>query len=253
MAHARTKLQQLFIREQRVEIPTGEVDEDGNEEVLVFYARKMNPLQQENARRAADAARVHMQRIADRPDDPDYDVMEAAVDEISDLSMFIAEVEIARDKEKMEQELSEEEEWAQDNYYQSLIDAWTDDMRRDFAENLDEDRKPETKKIWAEMKRFNDILQDKIKRRRTNRAAEVEDWPLEKQRYEVLKILLEQQASQEWLRVFNTHRLMYGIVDEDKNRIFESEEDVWSTPAEAQRIFRQAIEEVTLPVTEVKS
>lgn len=253
MSFARAALQDLFIKEAKVEIPRPP-DEDGNErEPIVFYARKMNPMQQESASRKASAAQIHMRRLQSRPDDEDYVVIDDAIDEIEDLSRFIAEVEIARERDKAEQELAEEDEWANDNYYQSLIDAWTPELKRDFAENDEEDRKPETKKIWAELKRFNTELESLLKQRRTRRMAEIEEMPVEEQRKIAFKFLLEQQCNAEWLRVFNVWRIVYGIVDEDKNPVFENEEQVMSAPAEAQRIFRRALDELAISVTDVKS
>ena len=91
------------------------------------------------------------------------------------------------------------------------------------------------------------------KKHRTRRAAEIEELPEEKQREMVFQVLLEQQTNTEWLRVFNVWRMVYGIVDEDKNPLFENEEDVMTCPAEAQAIFRRALDALALPVTEVKS
>jgi len=269
MSFARALLQDLYIKEALVEIPrpaepeldeegSPVLDDDGNavmvdQDPIVFYARKMNPLQQESAARRASAAQIHMRRLVFRPDDPDYSIMESAVDEIEDLSMFVARVESNNDTDKMQQELSEEDEWAKDNYYQSLIDAWTPKMKRDWTENTEEERDPESKRIWAELKRFDDILEDKMKSRRTNRAAEVEAKPEEEQRKLVFKILLEQQCNGEWMRVFNLWRQIYGIVDKNKDRVFEDEDDAMSSPIEAQRIFRQALDRITLSVTDVKS
>jgi mRNA-degrading endonuclease RelE of RelBE toxin-antitoxin system len=253
VSYARAALQDLYIKEARVEIPRPP-DEEGNErDPIVFYARKMNPLQQESASRKASAAQIHMRRLQSRPDDPDYIVVDDAIDEIEDLSRFIAEVETGRERDKAEQELAEEDEWSKDNYYQSLIDAWTPERQRDFTENADEDREPETKKIWAEMKRFENELESLLKQRRTKRMAEVEELPLAEQRKIAFKFLLEQQCNTEWLRVFNIWRIIYGIVDEDKNPVFKDEDDVMSAPAEAQRIFRRALDELSLSVTEVKS
>lgn len=253
MSFARAALQDLFIRDARVEIPRPP-DEEGNvQEPIIFYARKMNPLQQEGASRKASAAQIHMRRLQSRPDDEDYIVVDDAVDEIEDLSRFIAEVEVARERDKAEQELAEEDEWSEDNFYQSLIDAWTPERKRDFSENAEEDRQPETRKIWADLKRFNDELEALLKQRRTKRMAEVEEMPVAEQRKIAFKFLLEQQCNTEWLRVFNVWRIIHGIVDEEKNPVFETEDDVLSCPAEAQRIFRRALDELAISVTEVKS
>jgi len=268
MSFARTQLQELFIKEARVEIPRPEepvLDADGNPKLdenenpimkdpgpIVFYARKMNPLQQESASRMASAAQIHMRRLMFRKDDPDYLIIDEAVNEIDDISMFVALVEISREKDKMEQELSDKEEWAKDNYYQSLIDAWPA-CKRDFTENAEEDRKPETNRLWGELKRFNDELEDISKKRRQNRAAEIDAKPEEEQRRLAFEILLEQQCNTEWMRVFNVWRMIYGIVDEDKNRVFETDDDVMSTPVEAQKIFRRALDELSQSITDVKS
>lgn len=253
MSFARAALQDLFITEARVEIPRP-VNEDGTEqEPIIFYARKMNPLQQESASRKAAAAQIHLRRLMSRPDDPDYLVLDDAVDEIEDLSRFIAEIESARESDKAQQELSEEDEWAEDNYYQSLIDSWDQEKKRDFAENAEEDRQPETRKIWAELQRFNGQLEDLLKARRGKRMAEIEEMPEQAQRELAFKFLLEQQCNSEWLRVFTIWRMIYGIVDENKDPVFETEEDVLSAPAEAQRIFRQALDKVAISVTDVKS
>lgn len=269
MSHARLQLQELYIKDAKVEVPrprevkldeNGQpvLDEEGKKvlvdvEPLVFYVRKMNPLQQENAARKAHAAQVHMRNLKDRPDDPDYEVLMEAAREINDKSMFIAEYEVARDKVKAAQELSDEDEWSKDGYYQSLQDAWESEHKRNWTENKPEDRSKEAVHVFEEIQRFESQLEDKLKKRRQYRAAELEEKPEEELVQIIFDQLVEQQCNQEWMRAFNVWRMIYGVVDEEKNPLFEDEDDVRSCPIEASRIFKKALDRIQLNITDVKS
>lgn len=271
MTHSLKKLNDLYLREVKVEIPVPDspkLDENGNRLMdsegnvimeshppLVFYARKMNPLQHEKAVREVLASQIALKSLHDRPTDPDYELLYEAVDSIEEPVSFIAEVEVLRQRDKMEQELSAEDEWAEENRYQSLIDAWEGEpgYKKEVTENPDPaDRSKECNAVWEQMQKFKHQLEARMRDWRIDRIKTLEKLPKEDIRRMVFDVLLQDKISNDWIVEYNTQRMIYGIYDENRERLFETADDVKAAPREAKVLFKDALDRITLNTTEVK-
>ena len=169
---------------------------------IKLFMKKLGPLTQQKALKKANAARLKENLVMKRDDD-DEDKMDVYNDvleigERDEWITYLAEMEIAGERQFLEQELSQEDEWAEDDYLQGLLDSWDDEMQAEFDKG-EGNRSEECQQIWDEMTRFNNILESKLKKRRNKAEAELEALDDNELFDKVAKSLSERNASIAWL------------------------------------------------------
>lgn len=250
---SRSDLEMIYVTGVDFEVPN---PADENSPFKLHY-RKMNPSQQAKAAKKANAARVRMSKIVERDDDDDEKLL--MLEEVDSLGgrdgwiVFLTESEIMSDRQKVEQELSEEEEWAKDDYLQSLVDSWDVDAQLAYAKGRDQ-CDPTIVKCYDEMKRFVNLVDAALEDKRKGAARKFSSMSDEELEREILKLFVEQMAGLEFMRVLRDCQIMYGILErETKTQLYKTLEEVESIPIELYQQFVNVIGEQSIPSTELKS
>lgn len=250
MAISRHDIEELYSIGQKVNVAP-----PGHDPVTVFF-RKINSPQQQKAVRKANAARIRLMQVMNRPDTDDEKM--SIVGEVEELAredkiVYLTELQVATYRPKIEQELSEEKEWAEEGYLQSLIDAFDDEALLDYMKG-DEERSVETQELFDQMKRFTDAVDGKLEIKRGNSTKHFEAMSDDQLTMAVTKSYLEREAGIAWLRVFRDHQILFGVENlETGEKIYSSIGDIDNIPTELYQIYLGAIEETSVPVTELKS
>lgn len=234
------------------------LDPKNPENPVKVYVRKLTPTQSEVAMRKASAARAMRGRVMEFPDDNEEKILLfERVEDMGGVEEWIGHL-VARDifdiRAKIEQELSEEEEWAQEGYLQSLYDAWNDGLLKEFAEKDESERSEECTRVWNELRRFADQIEAAVEPARAKLVREYESEPAIVLRNKVAESLLSADKQVEWLRVYRLHQMLFGVQTPDtKEQVFSSIEEVDDLPIEVFRSLIQAVSDISLNVQDVKS
>jgi hypothetical protein len=250
MVISRRSLEDLYQTGEMVDVSPAQ---DGSVEVFI---RKMGPSQQQTAVRKANAARIRVKQLANREEDDDQKlVILEEVDKLTpeDQITYLTEVEIASEKEKIEQELSEEEEWAEDGRLQALVDAWEDGLLEEWLKGEGE-RSQESEDVFNEMKRFADAVEEKMKARRDNARADIEEMTEEEIYQKVLDNYIDREAGLTWIKVFREYQILFGVEDpETHEKIYDNIEQVEMLPNELWAHYLAGIDRLTVPSLDLKS
>ena len=154
--------------------------------------------------------------------------------------------------------MSEEGEWAEDDYLQSLVDAWDLETQLQYtsakAEDEDAVVDPEVEEIYKEIKRFNDELDEKLKNQKIGLVKEHQQLSEKELELLVLDALLERDASIEWLRTYKDTQILYGVMDrETMTRIYDTSKEVADIPTPLYRIYIEALTPTAILPKELKS
>lgn len=220
----------------------------------MVYVRKLGPTQQSTAVRKANAARLAAQlRMEDEEDLYNVqirrDIEELTRDQKIDA---IAMSEVGEERQKAEQEISEEEGWLKDGKLQSLVDAWEGGLMADYIQGEGE-RSEESERVFKEMQRFTEAVNGKIQDRLDKVRAEVRQMSDEALDRKMIQSQVEYDASMEWMRAFRAYQILYGIHDLERTPMFASIEEVESMPAEVFAKMVDAVLQLAVPTIEVKS
>lgn len=200
------KLIDLFVRGQELKI----VDPEREVEVDVWL-QKLNPTQHEAIVRRANAARAKMLAMKN---DPDSDEYQSTYGEVLDMekedmiNLIIAE-EMGNKINAIESEISERDEWANDNYLQGLRDAWQEELSDKYFRDKDE----EAAKVYEELKRFTEQVAKEAEAERQSLIADHLERNLEAVARDATKAKIDAMANIEWLKVFRKGQLVYGVRD----------------------------------------
>lgn len=250
MAVSRHQLEELWVQGVEVDVSP---DEDGS---IKVFARKLGPNSHQVAVRKANAARVRSKNLLSEKEDSEQKML--LMDDVEsktedELVEFLAEIEIGNEREKIEQELSEEDEWSEDGYLQSILDSWEDGLLQDWLKGEGE-RSEESENAFNEMKRFSDAVEEKIEVIKERKRGNIRELGLEDMKEKVLQMYLDREAGIVWLQTFHEYQILYGIEDlETKEKIYDSIEEVREIPIELWTRYLKAFERIKLPPTELKS
>jgi hypothetical protein len=112
-----------------------------------------------------------------------------------------------------------------ENYLQSLGDAWRDGLNDRFQEDPEDD---EAKRCFAEMKRFSDAVDELVEGHLEELRKEFEDVPRESLEKKALVQLLKNQADVEWAETYRNAQIYLAtrFVDDTKKLYFDGVGDV---------------------------
>lgn len=247
MAVTLQTLENLYTQGKLVDVSP---EKDGSVEVWI---RRLGPKHHQTAVRKANAERIKFKSL---PRDNE-DVL-PVVEEVSKMSRedridLLIEIEVAPDKEKIEQELSEEEEWSKDDKLQGLMDAWNDGLLEEWLKGEGK-RSEESEHVFNEMNRFTEQVNEKVEGRRKSARRQFEDMSDDELFDKVFEILIDREAGLLWLRVFREHQILFGVCEpETKKQMMEDVEEVQNLPIELWQIFLAAFEDLALTAKDVKS
>src|SRR5690606_28288072 len=166
------------------------------------------------------AATLQLKRLDN--DHPDRQHFASEISELASsrelmLDLLVAD-KLTKVMEAREAELAAEDEWAEDDYIQSLRDAWEDGLKEKY---FSDDRDEESERVLNELKRFNEQLEKRIESERRGFHKEFE----EKSDDELFKLavdkIIDTQADLTWLSEYRRCEIWLGTRDPDDHSVKE--------------------------------
>lgn len=202
------------------------VFEDGsdNEEPITIWLSKISPLEQKESADRATSARARILAIR-KSDDEDAKLQLSVLEEqISDYGItesseqmidFLIAPELQQKIVSAEQRISSEGEWAEDEYFKALSESWFDGG---MAEKYKEDPEDvEAKRVFSELKRFNDLVLEDVESERENLRHEFAHMSDEKLYSKVLDRTISTEADYAWLAEFSKWQIFFAVRDPDNH------------------------------------
>jgi hypothetical protein len=211
----RRRLSDLYVRGREV------VFEEGEEDPVVVWLQKLNPIDRESCLRRAHAARARALLDADDEDGDLYQSIYGQIRLVSDkkalIGLIIAE-EIARYRQRIEAEMAfDEESWGKERYLQGLVDSWIGDgTNPGLAAVKEQDPDdPEVKRVSAELDRFEEEVIGLVRAEDARLAAEWEQAPEDELWQRATKRMIEMRANDAFSNEFERQQLFYSVRDPD--------------------------------------
>jgi hypothetical protein len=248
MALTRRSLEDLWNTGKEYDISPSR---DGSATVFV---RKLGPAQQSQAVRMANADRSKLIVSLKDKESERYlaAYAEALLLERDAKIEQLAQTEIAESRDKIEQEISENSEWADEEYLQSLIDSWENGLLEEWLKG-EGNRSEESERVWSEIQRFNEEISKKLEGHLKRAKASIEHLEDEELNERVAKAEIEYEASVAWMRTFRLYQIMFGVQTVEREQMFDDIKQVASLPAELFARLVECITELNTPSVEVKS
>jgi len=231
-------------------------DPDGGTSIKV-YVRKLTPIDQQAAVKHANAARVKAKL---RYKDEDGEEFLSVLGDVEEMGKegcveYLVAAGAGEKVERIEAQVSDEDEWKKDSHLESLRDAWAQGLENTFK-SLEEDdpEREEANAVFAELKRFTsqveELLSDELDNHRDVLMARDDDWIF----HEAAVKTLESESEQVWLGAFHEAQIYYGVRRHDKHntRYFESFDEVRNLSQDILSRLLTEYAELNVPVTEGK-
>lgn len=247
------KLFSLYVVGEELTITDGDQSE-------TVWIQKLNQNEHENAYRRANQKRATFLALRKSLNDEEILALkgeyEATFSDRDSMIDYLVNDKIARVMEAREAELAATDEWAKENYYQGLLDAWHDGLFESHAlgeveGNVDYE---EAKTVYAEMERFADQLNEKLDAESKRERRDYESWDLQKLDDEVTRKLIEAEADSRWLNEYKMCEIYHAVREADNHRTnyFDSRSEVDEIPLETLLQLLKAYAEISLGLTEGK-
>lgn len=220
------KLTDLFVRGKEITV-------DDNDGEIKIWMQKLNASEHESIIRHANAARAKALAMKNDTEGVEYQALSADVLELNkeDMIDLIIGAELMSKATAVESEISEKDEWLENNYLQGLRDAWEDGLSEEF--HVEET--PESIRVYEELLRFTEQVGVRLTQEKENMVAD----QLERTLDAVFKDAMEQKilstANIEWLKAYRKGELVYSCREPenhkermlDWNSIEEIQEDLF--------------------------
>ena len=232
-------------------------DDDGNPEPyeIEVWVCKLQTDDMEAARRTADAAKARA--MIDRSN-RESELWQSAYgatlemgDDAAGLAEYLSFYHIAEKSIVVHAELAGDEstEWGKDGYLNNLLEAWQGTeagtlglqlayaAREDDPDTIDPELAalvPEAERVYAELQRFEDALEQRLEVERQRFIREHEHEPIDDLRVKVVELVLNQQADSVWLRAFERARIFYATreLSDWRTRYFKDIREIADTDPE---------------------
>ena len=202
------------------------VFDDGAGDPVKIWLQKISPLDHETALRRANLTRS---RILARNEasavEADTALFEAEqMGHESRVEYLIVDA-VQKKMPAFEAEAAAEEPWSKDGYLQGLRDAWADGLEARYLEDPEDE---EALHVFNEMKKFSDIVQERIEEEKESVRADLETrdekWVLN----EVADRFLQSRADLSWLTEFRKAEVWLAARDpkNHRKRYFDDRSDV---------------------------
>ena len=245
------RLEDLYVRGR--ELPV----DDGSDDPVVVWLQKMNPLEHEKAIRKAGAAKAKVLMAARDKDSEEWQEAYADVADLGDTSPlvdYLISDDVARFQEAKEAEISYAEEWAKDNYLQGLRDAWEDPDKPLSHVYLKDPEDEEARRVWLELKRFADQVQEEVQPQIENLRRDYEGADEERLREKALQRFIELRSGLAWLREYRNCEVFFSVreLDDHRKYYFTSRDQVDSLAPQVMAQISTAYQELNVEVMEGK-
>ncbi len=248
------KLTDLYVRGKELTFDDGAPGEDP----IKVWLQKLNPVQQEQAQKRAEAARAKVLSIVHLPEEAAekqifYDEVASSNPSKEDLITILIATDLAQCAESAEAEVAARDEWLEDGYLQGLQEAWENGAREDmFREETPE--YDEARRVFDELKKFNEqveeILQQDERRLRKDYEGAKESSLVKK----VVERRIRTHADRAWITEFRKCELWMAVRDfENRSELmFENRAEVDDLSLEVLSTLITEYQNLVVPPTEGK-
>lgn len=200
-----------------------------------IWLQKINPVQNEDALRRANAARTRTRAYGKDKDSEEYldavsNVQDFASREVL-VDLAIAD-ELRLRRTRIEAELAAEDEWSKEEYLQGLVDAWEGSidnpgLKERWAEDHDD---PEAARVKGEIDRFDEKVKVLVDAEHESLKRDFEDTPEDVVLDKAVGRVLEQRAVTAFILEYENWQLYYAVRDPEKHAdlYFENIDEVRS-------------------------
>lgn len=201
-----------------------EVLSDGENEIEV-WVQKISPLDQRKAMDMAHAARSKVMAAKNAPDDDEQrKVVETEAEwdgftaERDQMIQFLTMSDVAKSRQSHEAEIASEGEWAKNDYYNGLREAWMSEMKERFDADPDD---KEASQVFKELSRFMEEVDRRVNKDRKSFARGYAQTPDETLKRKVIDGLIDAEGDQVWVGEFRKAQLYYAVRDpEDHTALY---------------------------------
>lgn len=209
-------------------------------EPVSVWVQKPNEIEMSNIYRRAGAQKSRFMTRADDVDSDEYqdalgDLRELGDDDIILTLAMAAETGRARSRIESQLENDPEGEWAKDDYLQGLFDSWNGDAENPGLKDAyaldpegDTPEGAEALKIMAELKRFQDQVNERFDVERERLLTEWQAMPKDQVEHLAVKHFVENDATEIFMQEFNRQAIFYAVRDPDERdkRYFGTRQEV---------------------------
>jgi hypothetical protein len=206
--------------------------DDGKGEPVTVWLRKLNPIEQAQASRRADAERAKVRASRADEDSPEFRQMYFDAVDFGDdpeiLVSYLCMEDVAQAQTQAEAELELEEEWSKEQYLQGLRDAWEESVRDAYNRDPED---PEAKQVFAELQRFADAAEAMASSQVEAIKDGLRGLPIEELRKKVVDQMLRFKSSAVWVEEFRRCEIWLGTFEDDrKTQYWQDREEVDKLP-----------------------
>lgn len=229
-------------------------DDDGENEPVTVYIRKLTPVDNEQVMRRANAARAAMLVARRDRDSQEYKNLYSQVWDVGDTDSLVDQLispELIKKRIAREAEIAFTDEWNKDSYLQGLKDAWNDGLSDKYQENPDD---LEAKRVFDELQRFEDAVTQAMKGEDEAIRRSFESKTEEELREKVLDQILELQSDVTWMSEYRKSELWLAVRDPKnrRERYFVSRDEVDELSYEMLKRLTEAYQSMSVDLTEGK-
>lgn len=207
-------------------------NDDSGEEPIEIWLSKISPIEQRDAADQATKARAKILSLKNSPEaESERLLYEDQLDDLGlfdrdDLVTFLSASKIEEARISNEQRIASEDPWAEDDYLNSLQSAWNDGLMDEWV--IDPDANEEAARVYSELKRFTDEVEETMIDEVENIKAEFDQIDEEKLRADAVNKILESEADFAWMNEFSYYQVFYSVryPEDHKLRYFESVDEV---------------------------
>jgi hypothetical protein len=211
----RRRLSDLYVVGEEVTF-----EDPGGDEPIVVWVQKLSPVQHEAVLRDSGAERAPI--LALKRLEPGHDDLDPYEAELEENLKHLTVVDLLTAKKEgsvraaKEDEVAAEEEWENDNYLQSLTDAWEGGLMAEWAKNNEH---VEAARVHDELERFNEQVEVKVEADMRHVRRDYEDMSDTEARMEALHQVIDFAADVRWMTEYRRQELYYATrVSQENSR-----------------------------------
>jgi hypothetical protein len=184
--------------------------DDGGGAIQVWL-QKLNPVERETVIRKADSARA---RSLAGQNDKESEIYLSAIGDIDSLDRetkitMLVESERSRVTPMVQEEISLQDQWANEDYLQGLRDSWADKLNKRFLEDPDD---VEAQRVQKELQRYVDQVNEAIEVKMADHRAQFSEAIPEKEiDNSVLKLTFKLRGDMVWVNEYQRSEIWQAV------------------------------------------
>ena len=205
------------------------VFEDGDT-VIEVWLQKLVPSETATAIERASARRSKFLTLKSPSADPDQvEYQRAELQRLcptrDDLVNMAAGETMSQLKESVEAETAAKEEWAENDYFLGLKEAWENEVERAIQDGSED---PEHHRVYDELKRFADQVDEAYKERQEDIYLDYKSMSDAELEDKAFSAFIDNQADSVWLREYRDCQLWLGTREpqDHSKRYFTRREEI---------------------------